>query len=59
MLVLSRKSGEKVLVPQYGIISQVNPERECPVVILGPGEDGTVIADSFLDFLRKAREGRI
>jgi antitoxin YobK len=32
---------------------------ECPVAVFGPGEDGSVVAESFLDFLQKAREGLV
>lgn len=39
--------------------SRMNASRECPVVLFGGGEEGTVVADSFLDFLRMAREGNI
>jgi hypothetical protein len=30
---------------------------ECPVVVFGPGEEGIQVADSFLDFLSKAKDG--
>jgi antitoxin YobK len=32
---------------------------ECPVVVFGPGDDGRVVADSFLDFLAKAKDGLV
>ena len=31
---------------------------ECPAVAFGPGEERMPVADSFLDFLGKARDGR-
>jgi antitoxin YobK len=37
--------------------SRIGSDGECPVVVFGPGEDGSVVADSFLDFLRKGCEG--
>jgi len=39
--------------------SRMNAEGECPLVALGPGNETRVVADSFLDFLRQAREGLI
>ncbi len=32
---------------------------ECPVIVLGPNEKSVTVADNFLDFLRKAKEGRV
>ena len=32
---------------------------ECAVVVFGPGEDGIPVADSFLDFLHKAKDGLV
>ncbi len=49
-------------VGDYGFYldtSRIGGDGECPVVVFGPGEDGCVVADNFLDFLRKAREGLI
>ena len=41
--------------------SRMRPDGECPVIALGPGEEpgGSVVAESFLDFLCQAREGSI
>jgi hypothetical protein len=39
--------------------SQMDGNGECPVVVIGPGEDGETVADSFLDFLRRASQGSI
>ncbi len=33
--------------------SKMDSRNECPVVVWGPGADGIVVADSFLEFLRK------
>lgn len=38
-------------------MSRMDDEGECPVIVFGPGEDGAVVADNFLDFLRKAGAG--
>jgi hypothetical protein len=49
-------------VGDYGFYldtSRIDRTGECPVVVLGPGEEADVVADSFLDFLRKVREGLI
>jgi antitoxin YobK len=32
---------------------------ECAVVVFGPGEEGIQVADSFLDFLSKAKDGLV
>jgi hypothetical protein len=32
---------------------------ECPVVLCGPNEVGVQVADTFLDFLRKAEDGLV
>jgi hypothetical protein len=39
--------------------SQQDAAGECPVVLFGPSEEGVRIADSFLDFLRKAKDGLV
>jgi hypothetical protein len=44
-------------LPYYLDMSQVGSDGECPVVVCGPGNETEVVADSFLDFLRKVREG--
>jgi hypothetical protein len=36
--------------------SRVDSEGECPVVVFGPGGEAEIVADSFIDFLRKASE---
>jgi hypothetical protein len=33
--------------------------RECAVVVLGPGRDGVIVAASFLDFVERAVEGQL
>ena len=37
--------------------SKMNEKGESPVVIFGPGEDGTTVATTFLEFLRKISAG--
>lgn len=39
--------------------SQLDAEGDCPVVMFGPDEEGTIVADNFLDFLRKLSAGLI
>jgi hypothetical protein len=39
--------------------SRMDSDWECPVVVFGWGENGEIVADSFLDFLRKACEGLV
>jgi hypothetical protein len=39
--------------------SQCDVVGEYPVVVFGPGENGRVVADSFLDFLARAKDGLI
>lgn len=39
--------------------SRMDSLGECPVVVYGPMEEGRVVADSFLDFLRKAQKQTI
>ena len=34
-------------------------QGECPVIVLGPGMDGVVVANSFIDFLRRSIERTI
>jgi hypothetical protein len=37
----------------------VGEDGECPVIALGPGVDGVVIADNFADFVLRSVEDRI
>ncbi len=37
--------------------SRPDASGECPVVVFGLGEEGVRMADSFLDFLRQAKDG--
>jgi len=39
--------------------SQMDRNGECPVVVFGPGDEGAVVAESFVDFLRKASVGLV
>src|SRR5262249_30569856 len=39
--------------------SRMDAARECPVAVYGDDEAATTVADSFLDFLRKVREGLV
>lgn len=39
--------------------SRMGPDGECPVVLLGRGPGGTIVAHTFLDFLRKAVAGEL
>lgn len=39
--------------------SRMNEDNECPIVAFGPGEEGRVVADSFLEFLRLANAGTV
>jgi hypothetical protein len=39
--------------------AHLGPERECPVIVLGPGADAVIVADDFLDFVCRAFAGRI
>jgi hypothetical protein len=39
--------------------SQRDATGECKVVVFGPGEDGIPVADSFMDFLQKAKDGLV
>lgn len=41
----------------YLDIAQMDDAGECPVVVLGAGQAGYVVAESFLEFLRKVRAG--
>lgn len=52
----TEKAGER---GYYFDTSQMNSERECPVVAIGSGREAYPIADSFLDFLRKVGEGLV
>jgi hypothetical protein len=38
---------------------RIDESGECPVVIFGPRAAGTLVATSFLEFLRKTKEGLI
>ena len=37
--------------------SRMNSAKECPVVVFGWEEDGEIVADNFVDFLQKAKDG--
>lgn len=39
--------------------AHVDDQDECPVVVLGPGRDGVVIARSFVEFVEAAVSGRL
>jgi antitoxin YobK len=39
--------------------SRFNAASECPVIVLGPGADGPVVADTFVDFVVRAFSGRL
>lgn len=39
--------------------SRLDSQGECPVIVLGPGADGIVVADNFFDFLLRSFDGRI
>lgn len=39
--------------------TKCKPGEECPVVALGPGVDGVIIGENFLDFVVRSFEGRI
>jgi len=36
-----------------------NPGAECPVVVLGPGKDGVVVASDFLDFVVRTFQNQL
>jgi hypothetical protein len=49
-------------VGDYGFYldtSRMDPLGECPVVVFGPGKEGEIVAEDFLDFLHKVRMGLI
>jgi len=37
--------------------SRMNSAKECPVVVFGWEEDGEIVADNFVNFLQKAKDG--
>jgi hypothetical protein len=39
--------------------SRLGPDGECPVVVLGPGCDGDIVAGSFIDFVIRMVAGRL
>jgi len=39
--------------------SRLDSQGECPVIVLGPGVDAVVVADTFFDFLGRSFDGKI
>ncbi|MBN1911153.1 MAG: SMI1/KNR4 family protein [Pirellulales bacterium] len=39
--------------------ARVDSRGECPVVVLGPGADGVVVAEDFFDFIVRLFEGNV
>jgi len=37
--------------------SRMDSRKECPVVVFGWEEDGEIVANDFVDFLKKAKDG--
>jgi cell wall assembly regulator SMI1 len=48
---ISNDGGDYVF---YLDTARLGPEKECPVVVLGPGADARVVASNFVDFLARS-----
>jgi hypothetical protein len=54
-----RFSGDSGDYGFYLDAGNVDTNQESPVIVMGPGRDGVVIAPSFVEFVERAVEGRL
>ncbi len=43
----------------YLATSRMNFDGECPVVVLGPGADSILVAENFIEFVKKSVEAKL